>query len=60
MKDKGFRIFSQGFAPSGLTFDKIARMWKNSGITPDGKKRKGGKRVVTRSPSGSYTLWYKK
>ena len=66
MKKKGFRMFEQGTSFNRKYLDRVAKMWIGKGKTPTGKTapkfhggRETGKRKVTASPSGSYTLWYK-
>lgn len=60
MKKKGFTIIEQGTSFNRSYLDRVAKMWIGKGKTPAGKTRKTGQRKVTASPSGSYTLWFKK
>ena len=60
MMDKGFKKIEKGFSYNTGYLDRVANMWMKKGKTPGSKTRKTGKRVITASPSGSYTLWWKK
>ena len=60
MKKKGFKMIEQGFSFNRQYMDRVATMWMKKGRTPKDKTRKTGTRKVTASPSGSYTLWWKR